>query len=186
MTAAHSRCPPDPILANDTVLSIPDRLLSRDTRRRGTARCTTRVEPGLSRNNTLAVVPTRNVWRQPGHPRSKADFPSDMWNGRARAPAPTARTLRGFEVGESLHRDLPTTCRSPLGDAVPATTTVLRLSGQLINPKFEASNRPMLGKTIGRSAAATPYHDASVAAYCSTEAVGIHRPLLSVSLGPLS
>ena len=36
------------------------------------------------------------------------------------------------------------------------------------------------------SAGATPYHEASVAAYCSTEAVGIQRPRLSVSLGPLS
>ena len=62
----------------------------------------------------------------------------------------------------------------------------VRLTGQLINPRFEVSNRPMLGNTIGKSAAATPYHDASVAAYCSTEAVGIHRPLLSVSLGPFS
>ena len=44
----------------------------------------------------------------------------------------------------------------------------------------------MFGKTSGRSAALTPYHDASVAAYCSTDAVGIQRPRLSVSFGPLS
>ena len=36
------------------------------------------------------------------------------------------------------------------------------------------------------SAGDTPYQEASVAAYCSTDAVGIQRPRLSVSLGPLS
>ena len=41
----------------------------------------------------------------------------------------------------------------------------------------------MFGNTTGMSAGPTPYHDASVAAYCSTDAVGIQRPRLSVSLG---
>ena len=55
-----------------------------------------------------------------------------------------------------------------------------------MNPRSDVVKRPMFGNTIGRSAAATPYHDASVAAYCSTDAVGIQRPRLSVSLGPPS
>ena len=55
-----------------------------------------------------------------------------------------------------------------------------------MNPRVGVLNRPMLGKTIGRSDALTPYQDASVAAYCSTDAVGIQRPRLSVSDGPPS
>ena len=55
-----------------------------------------------------------------------------------------------------------------------------------MNPRFDVWNLPMFGNTMGMSAALTPYHDASVAAYCSTDAVGIQRPRLSVSLGPLS
>jgi hypothetical protein len=31
----------------------------------------------------------------------------------------------------------------------------------------------MFGNTIGRSAADTPYHDASVAVYCSTEGCSV-------------
>src|SRR5450755_1273816 len=37
---------------------------------------------------------------------------------------------------------------------------------------------------VGRSAAATPNQEASVAAYWSTDVVGIQRPLLPVSSGP--
>src|SRR5215210_6221106 len=59
-------------------------------------------------------------------------------------------------------------------------------SDQLRKPRFEVVKRPMLGNTSGMSAALTPYQEARVAAYCSTEAVGIQRPRLSVSLGPPS
>jgi len=39
-----------------------------------------------------------------------------------------------------------------------------------MQPRFDVWNLPMSGKTIGMSAPLTPYHDASVAAYCSTDA----------------
>jgi len=55
-----------------------------------------------------------------------------------------------------------------------------------MNPRSLTGKRPMFGNTTGMSAGPTPYHDDSVAAYCSTEAVGIQRPRLSVSLGPFN
>src|SRR6185436_17667448 len=50
------------------------------------------------------------------------------------------------------------------------------------------AKRPIKGKTAVRSVEDKPYHVASVAAYCSTEVVGIQRPRglepPSVSSGP--
>ena len=56
----------------------------------------------------------------------------------------------------------------------------------VMKPRSDVANLPMFGNTSGTSDLATPYHEARVAAYCSTDAVGIQRPRLSVSLGPLS
>src|SRR5436305_3838381 len=53
-----------------------------------------------------------------------------------------------------------------------------------INPKSGVPNRPRFGSTTGRSLCATPNHRARVAAYSSTEVVGIQRPS-PASLGPL-
>ncbi len=55
---------------------------------------------------------------------------------------------------------------------------------------FAVGKRPISGKTAGRSPGESPYQEASVAAYCSTEVVGIQRPRglepPSVSSGPPS
>jgi hypothetical protein len=39
-----------------------------------------------------------------------------------------------------------------------------------MKPRVDVWNLPMFGKTIGMSAALTPYNDAIVSAYCSTDA----------------
>ena len=44
---------------------------------------------------------------------------------------------------------------------------------QIKNPRLLVAKFPISGKTVGMSVALTPYHEASVAAYWSTEAVGI-------------
>ena len=57
-----------------------------------------------------------------------------------------------------------------------------------MNGSVGDANRPINGNTADKSTGASPYHVASVAAYCSTEVVGIQRPRgfdpLSVSFGP--
>ena len=58
-----------------------------------------------------------------------------------------------------------------------------------MKPRFGVAKFLRLGNTYGVSAALSPNHEASVAAYCSTEVVGIHRPRAlepaSASSGPL-
>src|SRR6185503_9806610 len=63
-------------------------------------------------------------------------------------------------------------------------------AGHTKNPRFEVAKRPIRGNTAGKSALDKPYQFARVAAYCSTEVVGIQRPRgfdpPSVSSGPPS
>src|SRR5262249_61763546 len=58
------------------------------------------------------------------------------------------------------------------------------------NPRFGVAKRSINGNTAKRSAGDKPYQVASVAAYCSTDVVGIQRPRgfdpPSVSSGPPS
>src|SRR5437588_9172245 len=51
-------------------------------------------------------------------------------------------------------------------------------------PRFNGEKLPSRGKTAGKSLAERPYQLARVAAYWSTEVVGIQRPRVSVSFGP--
>ena len=45
-----------------------------------------------------------------------------------------------------------------------------------MKPRFGVENLSISGNTAARSALDKPYHNASVAAYCSTDVVGIQRP----------
>ena len=53
-----------------------------------------------------------------------------------------------------------------------------------MKPRFGFAKWPRLGKTVGMSVLVRPNHFASVALYSSTLVLGIHVPLVSVSLGP--
>ena len=53
---------------------------------------------------------------------------------------------------------------------------------QLRNPRFEEEKLAILGKMLGRLAALTPNHCASVAPYCEIAVVGIKVPLVFASL----
>ena len=53
-----------------------------------------------------------------------------------------------------------------------------------MNPRSAVSKWPMFGKTVATSLAGSPYHGASVAAYWSTEVVGMNRPWFPESSGP--
>src|SRR4029453_4437372 len=54
---------------------------------------------------------------------------------------------------------------------------------QLMKPRSRAAKLTTFGRISGISAALTPIQEARVAAYCSTEVVGISRPL-PASVGP--
>ena len=54
---------------------------------------------------------------------------------------------------------------------------------QLMKPRSRAAKLTIFGRISGMSVALTPIQEASVAAYCSTEVVGISRPL-PASAGP--
>ena len=61
-------------------------------------------------------------------------------------------------------------------DGIPQDKPIQRGQSQAINPKFGLGNLPMFGTTVNKSEFVTPNQDASVAAYSSTEVVGINRP----------
>ena len=56
------------------------------------------------------------------------------------------------------------------------------LLDQPINARFEVEKLAILGKMLGRLAALTPNHCASVAPYCAMAVVGIKVPLVFASL----
>jgi hypothetical protein len=70
--------------------------------------------------------------------------------------------------------------------ANPSRSERARRTTHIRKPRFGVVNRDNRGNTTGKSPEASPYQVASVAAYCSTDDVGIQRPRVSVSLGPPS
>jgi hypothetical protein len=70
--------------------------------------------------------------------------------------------------------------------ANPSRSERARQTNHIRKPRFGTVNRDNSGNTTGKSPVGSPYQVASVAAYCSTDDVGIQRPRVSVSLGPPS
>ena len=70
--------------------------------------------------------------------------------------------------------------------ANPSRSERAREANHIRKPRLGTVNRDNSGNTTGKSPVGSPYQVASVAAYCSTEDVGIQRPRVSVSLGPPS
>jgi hypothetical protein len=70
--------------------------------------------------------------------------------------------------------------------ANPSRSEHARRTNHIRKPRFGSVNRDSSGNTTDKSPVGSPYQVASVAAYCSTDDVGIQRPRVSVSLGPPS
>jgi hypothetical protein len=118
-------------------------------------------------------------------------------------PLPGSLFLHSMGLLRLTASSSPQECRSRRTNAGPSTpfaaenaansaqdvrinATRMTYSGNYTKPRFVVLKLPMAGSTVGNSAAVTPNHCASVAAYCELAVLGTQRPFEPESSGPPS